>query len=191
MAFRILAFTLPLASALLAPALLAWRPGWKAASIGHAALCAPVLVAGLVAGAGAGTILGVLLLSTAFALLATGLHLAAGQVASGLVSCLLTATVIVAPQVVEEAMDRNDAAAFRSRIGALVAVNPWAVMAGSLFGLDIFREMPTLYRGHLADYPAPPTPAWPGVATAYALTGVLLGAEAMTARKLRKPKSDS
>jgi len=190
-AFRIVAFALPLASAFLAPALLAWKPGWKAASIGHAALCAPVLVAGLLAGASAGTILGVLLLSTAFAILAAGLHLAAGQVAAGLASCLLAASVLLAPRVVEEAIERNDAAAIRSRMDVLVAVSPWAVMASSLFGLDILRDMPTLYRTHLADYTDVHAPGWAKVAAWYTLSGVLLGTAAIAARRLRKRKNDS
>lgn len=194
-AFRIAALALPPAAAFLASALLAWQPGWKSATIGHAALCAPVLLGGLVAGASGGTILGVLLLSTAFAALGAGLQLAAGQVTAGLVSCLLAASVFFAPAAVSDALalppeagEKPEAYARRkvgtaqSRLDFLMSVNPWTVIASSVFELDILR-WPRLYRTGMADYVSARPRGWGSAAAGFAVAGIVIGGAGLALRR--------
>jgi hypothetical protein len=182
-AFRIAALALPLAAAFLAPALLAWRPGWKAATIGHAALCAPVILLGLISGAGLATLLGVVVLATAFTLLASGIHLAMGQVAAGVAACLLTASVFFAPQAVDDAIEKKQVAAIPSRINLCFSVSPWAGMASSPLGMDVLHDFRSLYRAHLADYAGVRIPGWTGLAAGYALIGVVVGGAGLALRR--------
>jgi len=183
--FRIAALALPAAAAFLAPALWAWRPGWKAATLGHAALLATVLLWGLLAGAPRPSLVAVTVLSTAFALFALGLHLAAGQVVSGLVVVLIGSTLFLAPPVVMEAQGGGRHVA-QSRLEFLLSVNPWCVLAAGSFDIDLLRDLPSMYRTNVADYVDARPPAWGGVSAAYAAGGVLLGAAAMGARRLRR-----
>lgn len=182
-AFRIVALALPLAAALLAPALLAWKPGWKAATLGHAALCALVALLGLISGAGMATLLGVVVLASSFALLASGMHLALGQVAAGLVACLLSASVFLAPQAVEDATRKNQLAEIAPRINLCFSVSPWAGMASSLFGMDVLRDFRSLYRAHLADYAGVRIPGWGELATGYAIVGIVVGGASLAVRR--------
>ena len=188
--FRIAALALPAAAAFLAPALWKWRSCWKEPAIGHAALLAVVLAWGAIAGAPASSLLAVAALATGFALFASGLYLAAGQVASGLSVVLLGATLFLAPSVVRESADRGRADQAQSRLDFLLAVNPWAVLAAGSFNVDLVR-VPSIYRTHMADYVEARPPGWAGVAAGYAAAGLLLITAAMIARRLRKPKSDS
>src|SRR5688572_6121827 len=105
-AFRIAALALPAATAFLAPALWAWRPGWKPTTVGVLGLVGFVLVWGLIAGA-PGAALAAAVMSVAFAAFALGLHLAAGQVVSGLTVVLLCSTLFLAPAVVGDAVKRD------------------------------------------------------------------------------------
>ena len=182
-AFRIAALALPLAAALLAPALLAWKPGWKAATLAHAALCALVVLFGLISGAGMAVLLGVVLLASSFTLLATGIHLAMGQVAAGLVACLLAGSVFLAPQGVDDAIQRNQLAAIAPRINLCFSVSPWAGMASSLFGMDVLRDFRSLYRAHLADYADVRIPGWGDLATGYAIVGIIVGGAGLAVRR--------
>ncbi len=181
--FRIAALALPLAAAFLAPALLAWRPGWKAATLGHAALCAPVLLLGLIAGAGIATLLGVLVLATAFAILASGIHLALGQVAAGLIACLLSASVFFAPQAVDDAIQKGQAAVISSRINFCFSMNPWAGVASSLLGMDVLHDFHSLYRAHLADYVDVRMPGWGELSAMYAILGIGIGGAGLSLRR--------
>lgn len=183
--FRIAALALPAAAAFLAPALVAWRPGWKAPAMGHAALVAAVLAWGVIAGASGGALLAVAGLSTGFALFALGLHLAAGQVVSGLVVVFLGATLFLAPPAVNDAIGRKDVA--QSRLDFLLSINPWAPLAARTFDLDLLRDFPSMYRTHMADYVEARPPTWIDVAAWYATGGVLLGAAALGARRSRRP----
>lgn len=188
--FRIAALALPAAAAFLAPALWRWRACWKEPAIGHAALLVIVLAWGVIAGAPASSLFAVAAISTGFALFASGLHLAAGQVVSGVAVVLLGATLFLAPAVVRDSIDRRSPELAQSRLDFMLSVNPWAVLAAGTFDIDLLRVQ-SMYRTHMADYVEARPPAWPGVATGYALGGVLLGTAAIAVRKLRKPKSDS
>ncbi len=181
--FRIAALALPAAAAFLAPALVAWRPGWKAPAMGHAALVAVVFMWGVIAGASGGALLSVAGLSTGFALFALGLHLAAGQVVSGLVVVFLGATLFLAPPAVNDAIGRRDLA--QSRLDFLLSISPWAPLAARTFDLDLLRDFPSMYRTHMADYVEARPPAWGGVAAGYAAGGLFLGAAGIVARRLR------
>jgi hypothetical protein len=190
--FRIVALTLPAAAAFLAPALWAWRPRWKAVTIGHAALLLILVLWGLAGGASAAALLAVAAMSTAFAMFALGLHLAAGQAVSGLMVVALSGTLFIAPQIVRTAVDRNKSSLAQSRLDELLAVNPWAVLAAGPFQLDLLRDFPSMYRSsHMADYVDARPPAWPGVAAGYAFGGLVLGAAALGGRRLsrRSPAS--
>jgi hypothetical protein len=184
--FRIAALALPAVAAFLAPALSAWRPGWKAPSIGHGALLVVFLLWGVFAGASGSVLLAAASLATGFALFALGLHLAAGQVVSGLVVVLIGSTLFLAPPVVGEAVDRNNRHDAQSRLDFMLSVNPWAVLAAGPFKLDLLRDLPSMYRTHMADYVEARPPEWAGVAVGYAVGGVVLGAAALGARRLRR-----
>lgn len=185
--FRIAALALPAAAAFLAPALWSWRPGWKAATLGHAALFAVILLWGLVAGASGAALLAVGVMFTAFALFALGLHLAAGQVVSGFAVVLVSATLFVAPSVVEDSVNRGQRDLAQSRLDAMLSVNPWCVLAAGPFKLDLLRDLNSMYRTGVADYVEARPPAWGGVAAGYAAGGILLGAVSLWARRLRSP----
>ena len=185
-AFRIAAMALPAAAAFLAPALWAWRPGPKAVAAGHGALLSVFLLWGLVAGAPGGALAAAAAISTAFALFALGLHLAAGQVVSGVVIVLLSSTLFLAPSVVKDAIARDRKELAQSRFDALISVNPWAVVAAGPFGLDLLRDLPSMYRTNVADWVEARPPAWGGVAAGYAVGGFVLGAAALGARRLRR-----
>lgn len=186
--FRVAALLLPAAGAFLAPALWSWRPGWKAAAIGHAALLAIVATWGLAAGGPGSAILAAAAMSTAFTLFALGLHLAVGQVLSGWIVIALNATLFLAPSLVRDAVERNESHLAQARVDNLLAVNPWAVLAAGPFKLDLFRDLPSMYRSsHAADYADARPPAWPGVAGGYALGGALLIGAVIAARRWRRP----
>jgi len=172
---RFAAFLLPFLAALLAPALLEARPGWRAAAIGHGVLLLAVLVIGLAAGASVGTIAAVLLFSTAFAALGAAAHRAAGQVASGLLVVALGSTIFLAGPIVRDALDRGGDAS--ARLETLLAVNPYAVLDASVFGRDVLRE-PVMYRqNHVADYlQTARYPSWGRTAVGYLLAAALLAA---------------
>ena len=189
--FRIAALALPAVAAFLAPALVAWRPGWKAPAIGHAALLAIVLAWGLAAGAAGSSLVAVVALSTAFALFALGLHLAAGQLVSGFAVVLIGSTLFLAPSVVNDAVDRKQRDVAQARLDFMLSVNPWAILAAGPFEIDLLRDFPSMYRTHLADYVEARPPAWGGVAASYAAGGLILGAASFGARRLRRPHPQS
>jgi len=182
-AFRIAALALPLAAAFLAPALLAWKPGWRAATLGHVALCALVLLLGLIAGAGIATLLGVVVLATSFAILASGIHLAAGQVPAGLAACLISASVFFAPQAVDDAIQKREVAVISSRINFCFSMSPWAAVASSLLGMDVLHDFRSLYRFHLADYADVRMPTWGDLAAAYSILGIVVGGAGLALRR--------
>jgi hypothetical protein len=187
--FRIAALALPAAAAFLAPALWAWRSGWKTATLGHAALLAVFLLWGLLGGASGAALLAVAAMSTAFALFALGLHLAAGQLVSGFAVVLVSATLFLAPSVVEDSVSRGQRDLAQSRLNAMLSVNPWCVLAAGPFKLDLLRDLHSMYRSGVADYVEARPPAWGGVAAGYAAAGILLGAAALGVRRLRRPQS--
>jgi hypothetical protein len=183
--FRIAALALPAASAFLAPALWTWRPGWKAATLGHAALLAVVIVCGVLAGAPRPALLAASVLSTAFAFFALGLHLAAGQVVSGLAVVLLCSTLFLAPSVIDDAVSRGRR---RDLEWTTCFFNPWASLAARPFERDLLREPGgAMYRTGVADYVSARPPSWGGMAAGYAAGGLLLAAAAVGVRRLRRP----
>lgn len=184
-AFRIAAFALPAAAAFLAPALWAWRPGWRAATFGVLGLVAFVLAWGVIAGAAGGALLATSLLSLAFAVFALGLHLAAGQVVSGLAVAALCSTLFLAPQVVVHAVGQGDPGVAQSRMDFMMSVNPWAALASGPFHVDLLRDYPSVYRTHLADYVEARPPGWGGLAAGYLFGGLMLGGATLAARRMR------
>ncbi|MBI4565750.1 MAG: hypothetical protein HY716_13745 [Planctomycetes bacterium] len=183
--FWIVSFLLPPAAGFLAPAMLAWKPSWKAAAIGHGALCALVAAAGLWAGASIGTVAAVLAFSTAFAALAAGAHVAAGQISSGLIVVVLGSTLFAGGPLIQEAVDRGDAGAIESRMNFLLAVNPYPVMAGSIFHIDVLRQ-PILYSWHYADYLREIRyPAWWATGLGYLAAAAALAGAGMVRRRWR------
>jgi hypothetical protein len=182
--FSVAALSLPLVSALLAPALWSWRPGWKAVSIGQGALLLVVGAWGLIAGSGA-VLAATLGLSVAFALFALGLHLAAGQVVSGLVVLALNATLFLAPTAVGDALAHGGSEKAQARLDLLLQVNPWTSLAGREFKIDLLRDLESMYRTGVADNVAARPPAWPGLAAAYVTVGLILGAAAIATRRKR------
>ena len=184
--FRIAALALPAASAFLASALWAWKPNWKIAVIGVANLVVIVFLWGLLAGAPMGVLFAVVNLSLSFAFFALGLSMAAGQVVSGLAVVLLCSTLFLAPPVVLDAV-RGGGSHAQSRFDTLISLNPWAVLAAGSFNDDLLRDFPTMYRTQVADYVEARPPAWGGVAGGYTLAGLILGAAAWGARRLRRP----
>lgn len=190
-AYRIAALCLPAAAAFLAPALWAWRPGWKAATAGHAALLLVATTWGLIAGASGAAMVAVPVVATAFAGFALGLHLAAGQVVSGLAVTLLCSTLFLAPPFVDDAANRNRSDLAQSRFDTLISVNPWAAIAASVFSLDILRDFQSIYRTHMADYVTARPPSWAALSAGYALAGIILGAASMGARRIRRPPPQS
>lgn len=182
--FYVVAHLAPAAAAFLAPALLEARPGWKAAAFGHGAVLAVLILAGLVAGAGVSTVLLCAIFATAFALLAVGVHLAAGQVASGLVVVLLLAGPAIGAPWAREAIDRGEDAS--DRVGLLLTLSPFAVQDASLLGRDVLRERVLYSTTHFADYlPTVRYPKWGPVAGTYVAAGLLLGALGLVRRGRR------
>ena len=187
--FRIAALALPAAVAFLAPALWAWRPGWKPAAIGAAGLVAVVTAWGLLAGAPGAALLATAVLSLAFGLFGLGLYFVAGQVVSGLVVVLLCATLFFTPQAVDDAVTRGPKGAAQERVDFLVSINPWTVLAVGPFQIDLFRDFQSMYRSHVADYAEARPSAWGGVAAGYAIGGLALIGAAALGRRLRRPPS--
>src|SRR5262245_8304143 len=186
-AYRIAALCLPAAAAFLAPALWAWRPGWKAATAGHAALLVLATTWGLVAGASGSALVAVPAVATAFAGFALALHHAAGQVVSGFAVILLSSTLFLAPSIVGDATSRNRRDLAQSRLDSLLDVNPWAALAGGVFKLDLMRDgLPSMYRTHMADYVDAHPPSWGSLSAGYALAGIVLGAASWGARRIRR-----
>ena len=186
--FRLAALLFPVAAAFLAPALWAWRPGWKAAGIGHAALLVVILAWGLLAGAPLSALVAILTLGTAFAAFALGLHLAAGQLASGLVVVALCSTLFLAPPVVEQAVDGGQVGNAQERLDTLLSVNPWVVLAAGVFHIDLLRDFSAMYRSssHLADFVQARPPSWGGVAAGYAGGGVFFFLVSLASARLRR-----
>lgn len=183
-AFQLVSLALPMAAAFAFPALIAWKPGWRVPTIAGGGIALLALLLGIVSGAGWGAAFSALLLTTAFVLLAVGAHFAAGPVASGLLVVVLHATLFAGGPWVDEAIVRNDAPAISRRVETLVAVNPYAVMASSVFGIDVLR-IPMHYGSSFADYRTT-YPNWPPTALGYVLAGGALGAVGWARRK-RKP----
>src|SRR5688572_2353326 len=187
-AFRVAALLLPAAAAFLAPALWKWRPGWKAATLGHGALLALVLAWGLAAGASLSILAPVLAVATAFAGFALGLHLAAGQVASGLAVIALCSTLFLAPPVVAHAVEAKQVGEAQERLNTMLSVNPWAVLAADVFGIDLLRDLPSMYRSShaMADFVEARPPSWGGVAAGFAAAGLFFAGVSVAAARLRR-----
>ena len=182
-AFAVPALCLPAAAGFLAPALWAWKPGWKPALVGHAALLVVMVAWGLIAGASGSILLALAGLSTAFALFALGLHLVSGQVVSGLIVIALNSTLFFTPPVVLQARETDVA---QARLDALLSVNPWTSIAGRELGIDLLRDLKSMYRTGVADYVTARPPAWPGLAAGFALGGIFLGGAAFAVRRMRR-----
>ncbi len=183
-AFHLCAVAATFLGAFLAPALLGGpKPAWRPALAGQVAIALAISLAGLLAGAPASAWLGAAAFAAALAALAAGAHLLAGQLASGLLVCALGGSLFWGRPLVDEALSRGaDPAA---RLQGLLAVNPYAVLSGSVLGRDLLHD-PVLYGYHYADYVAGSSyPAALPHAAALVAAGAVLGAAGILLRRRR------
>ncbi|MBI2933362.1 MAG: hypothetical protein HYY16_17090 [Planctomycetes bacterium] len=186
--FAVWCFLLPLLVGFGIPALLAWRPdirGLRASALYLAALLAVALLLRLVGDAPPWALASVAVFICAFALFVSGLTLIwpwpiAGQITSGLVVSAMMGSVFYFRPVIDPSLDLP---ALQQRIELALALNPYAIIASSIFHIDVLR-LPTLY-SEMADYLID-APGWGAVAAVYALLGTGLLAGAWTRRAVAK-----
>jgi len=132
------------------------------------------------------------LLLAAFALLAAGLYLAlesvrasreVAQIGVGLVVCLLMSSMFIFGPVIRESADNGtDGPTVSRRITLAMRVNPFFVMAYSIFQADPLY-LPVYYRTDLAGFQHEP-PTWPASSAAFAAAGALLGLAGLGLRRV-------
>ncbi len=129
-----------------------------------------------------------------FALLVAGLYLLCealkaprevSQIVTGLAVCLLVSTVFWMGPIIRASADAGASGdAVFSRITLAMGVNPYFTMAYSIFDDDLLH-LPHFYRTDLAGFQYD-LPRWPATSAGYALTGLVLGALAVTLHRVKK-----
>jgi hypothetical protein len=176
-AYQVWCYLLPLMVGFGLPALLSWRPGLdgiRPASILLAVLVSLTLGLSFMARAPEWTCLRVTAFALSFAVLVAGLHLAClrdavGQIVTGVVVTAMMGTVFYFGRGIDDSLAPE---VISTRIGLCLSLNPYAVIATSIFGEQILHSG-TLYATGLADYQFV-YPAWGRVALGYVLIGVPL-----------------
>jgi hypothetical protein len=108
------------------------------------------------------------------------------QIAAGLVVCFLMATLFWAGPLIRAAADhRADGASISRRISLSMDVNPFFVMAYSIFDVDLLH-LPLFYNMGMADYVSSPPP-WGVSSAGFAVAGAVLLALAAGLRRVLKP----
>lgn len=134
----------------------------------------------------------VAVLLTSLGLLTAGLYLLCesaraprelSQIVSGLVLCLLMSTLFWTGPLIRAAADHNaDGDAISRRITLSMDVNPFFVMAYSIFNIDLLHQ-PFFYKMGMADYASTP-PRWGASSAGFAAGGLVLVALAAGLRRL-------
>ena len=129
-----------------------------------------------------------------FALLVAGLYLLCeslkaprevSQIVAGLAVCFLVSTVFWMGPLIRASADAGASGeAVFSRITLAMGVNPYFTMAYSIFDDDLLH-LPYFYRTDLAGFQYD-LPRWPATSAGYAVTGLVLGAVAVTLRRVKK-----
>jgi hypothetical protein len=108
------------------------------------------------------------------------------QIAAGLVVCFLMSTLFWAGPLIRAAADhRADGASISRRISLSMDVNPFFVMAYSIFDVDLLHQ-PLFYNMGMADYVSSP-PRWGVSSAGFAVAGAVLLALAAGLRRVLKP----
>jgi hypothetical protein len=108
------------------------------------------------------------------------------QIAAGLVVCFLMSTLFWAGPLIRAAADhRADGASISRRISLSMDVNPFFVMAYSIFDVDLLH-LPLFYNMGMADYVSSP-PRWGVSSAGFAVAGAVLLALAAGLRRVLKP----
>jgi hypothetical protein len=108
------------------------------------------------------------------------------QIAAGLVVCALMSTLFWAGPLIRAAADhRADGASISRRISLSMDVNPFFVMAYSIFDTDLLHQ-PFFYAMGMADYVSSP-PRWGVSSAGFAIAGAALLALAAGLRRLTRP----
>jgi len=108
------------------------------------------------------------------------------QVVAGLVVCFLMSTLFwVGPLIRAAADHRADGASISRRITLSMDVNPFFVMAYSIFDVDLLH-LPLFYNMGMADYVSSP-PRWGVSSAGFAIAGASLLALAAGLRRVLKP----
>jgi uncharacterized membrane protein len=136
----------------------------------------------------------VALLLVAFAMLVAGLYLLCegaraprevSQIVAGLAVCFLMATIFIFGPIIRDSADAGaTGATIASRITLAMDVNPFFVMAYSIFDTDLLY-LPVFYRTDLAGFQHG-RPSWGATSAGYALVGTLLAALGVVVRKSLK-----
>jgi uncharacterized membrane protein len=135
------------------------------------------------------------LLLVSFSLLVAGIYLLCesaraprevSQIVAGLAVCFLMSTLFWMGPIIRNSADAGASGeAIFGRITLAMGVNPYFTMAYSIFNDDLLH-LPFFYRTDLAGFQYD-LPRWPATSAGYAVTGLLLGAIAVTIRRVRKP----
>jgi uncharacterized membrane protein len=135
------------------------------------------------------------LLLISFGLLVAGIFLVCesakaprelSQIVAGLAVCFLMSTLFWMGPIIRSSADAGASGeAIFGRITLAMSVNPFFTMAYSIFNDDLLH-LPFFYRTDLAGFQYK-EPRWPATSAGYAVTGLLLGAVAVTLRRARKP----
>lgn len=136
----------------------------------------------------------VALLLTSFAILIAGVYLLCeslraprelSQVVAGLVVCFLMSTLFWMGPVIRASADSGATGeAIDNRITWAMGVNPYFTMAYSIFHDDLLH-LPFFYRTDLAGFQHD-VPRWPRTSAGFLLTGLVLGATAVSVRRVWK-----
>jgi len=131
----------------------------------------------------------------AFALLVAGIYLVCesaraprevSQIVTGLAVCFLMSTLFWMGPIIRSSADEGaSGAAIHRRITLAMDVNPFFVMAYSIFSDDLLHT-PYFYRTDLAGFQHG-LPSWPATAAGYALAGAALAGLAFALRRRLKP----
>jgi hypothetical protein len=186
--FRVWCFLLPMIGGFGVPAMLASRAGARGAFLFLGAVATLTLGFGLAARATGAVILNVTLFTLAFAVLAAGVHLLfpwprVGQIVSGCVVSALMASLFAFMRAFEPS---SDLASIQPRIEWALAVSPFAVMAISIFEIDLLHHA-AIY-SDISDYIVA-RPEWGPVALWYVILGFVTGATGIGTRMLLGARS--
>ena len=136
----------------------------------------------------------VALLLLSFAMLVAGVYLLCealraprevSQIVSGLVVCFLMSTLFWMGPIIRDSADAGASGeAIHRRITLAMGVNPYFTMAYSIFRDDLLH-LPFFYKTDLAGFQHD-TPRWPATSAGFALAGLVLGAAAVSVRRVWK-----
>ena len=196
--FRTLAYLSPLIIGFGLPAALALTTGKppKHRAIAAGAVVGAVLLLLLLASFAESALLWfpLALLLLSLAILVAGIHLLCesaraprevSQIVAGLVVCFLMATLFCFGPIIRNSADAGASGpAIYARITLAMDVNPFSVMAYSIFETDLLL-VPYFYRTDLAGFQHG-RPTWGATSAGYALTGAALAAVGLGLRRALK-----